>query len=702
MNSPRKKEPVDRQAAGGTSRLTAWIAGASLLVLIVQIMYSVLSDGNRSGLIIKLATSVAMVIVLGLLRLGRARTARLLLPSAGLVAANTFLLTTDGLTPILFVTINASVIFLAGAILGHTGVLAFSIASALISLLLPLGQSAGWLQVATRPPHGWVAAGPMFTFFALFSYLAFRDRHKALAEAAVREAELDTLRQASSIVVASLDLDETIERILMQLRRVVSYDSASVQILGDGYLEIIAGHGWEDMDDIIGIRFAIAADNPNSIVIRTGHPYILNDAPNQHAQFRKPPHNHIRSWLGIPLRTGDRVTGMMSVDSSLPDMYGERDARLALAFADAVSIALENARHFEAEQRRRQLAAMQLDIIQVAGSTLELGALLEQIAAMTAEAAGARFSSIFLSPPGEAHLSLAAFHLSSQDNGATHEAMRSGLQELGSSSIVRRALDHHRATVLDREDAASALPVGWAKLGRVSELLLAPLYAPHGILGAIVLGAGNGKQTFDPDEIALIEMISHSLAASIENARLYSQTEQMAITDSLTGLYNRRGLFQIAEREVERSRRYQRPVSVLMVDLDHFKPLNDSYGHVVGDEVLASVAARLYQTVRRIDAVGRYGGEEFMVLLPECKLEFAAGVAERIRQVIESDPISSAVGPISVTVSVGVASSETSPLELEELIQRADDALYSAKEAGRNRVRSWEPDRSDPADPESR
>lgn len=679
--------------------LTAWIAGLSLPLLLLQLVLNYFRGVDRTGILVSLLALLAMGSVLLLTISGRTRPARVLLPTFGFIAANAFLLTADNLTPILFVANNATVSLLAGAVLSHAWVLVFSLASAGLAVLSLTLVPAVWLVAVVPSSHGWETAAPLFLFVVLFVYLTTWQRSRAQRNANLRAAELDTLRQASATVTASLDLDKTIERILLQLHRVVPYDSASVQVLDSGQLEIIGGRGWERIEDVIGLRFPIPGDNPNSIVIETAQPYILNDAPNQHPEFRKKPHDHIQSWMGIPLRIGDRITGMLSVEGSAPGRFGVREASLALAFADAVAIALENANHFEAEQRRRQLAAMQLDILQVAGSSLQLEPLLEQVAGMTAEAAQALFSSIYLTPPGESQLNLSTFHVSSRQNGSNQEALQGAFQQLGSSSNVRQALDHHRVTVLDRDGTAAALPSEFGDFHQVTGLLLAPLHARQGVLGAIILGVGDGKDSFDADEITLIETISHSIAASIENARLYSQTERMAITDSLTGLYNRRGLFQFGQREAERSRRYERPISVLMVDLDHFKLLNDSYGHVVGDEVLVSVASRINQSVRRIDIAGRYGGEEFLVLLPECALEFAVGVAERIRQGIENDPISSAVGPIQVSVSLGVASSANSPLQLEELIQRADGALYHAKQAGRNCVRVWEPAGGEPPEP---
>lgn len=169
---------------------------------------------------------------------------------------------------------------------------------------------------------------------------------------------------------------------------------------------------------------------------------------------------------------------------------------------------------------------------------------------------------------------------------------------------------------------------------------------------------------------------------------LLAEVQQMATVDWLTGIYNRRHFFRLGEDELERSRRYQHPISVLMIDVDRFKPINDNYGHSVGDQVLATVAKRLVGGLRKSDIAGRYGGEEFAMVLPETDLASATSVAERLRESIARAPVDTAEGPLQVTVSVGVAPVADSE-HLLDALTRADAGLYAAKRAGRNRVVAW-------------
>jgi diguanylate cyclase (GGDEF)-like protein/PAS domain S-box-containing protein len=211
-------------------------------------------------------------------------------------------------------------------------------------------------------------------------------------------------------------------------------------------------------------------------------------------------------------------------------------------------------------------------------------------------------------------------------------------------------------------------------------------------------------QTYTQTDMVTLSMFTTQAAIAIRNARLYTRIEQIAITDELTGLFNRRGFFQFGEREFERALRFNRPLSALMVDIDRFKRVNDRYGHIAGDQVLRSLAACFRQNTRGIDVAGRYGGEEFVLLLPETPLSEAMHMAERLRQSIAELSIAIVpangypnTGTLRITVSIGVAVMTTDVTRLTDLIDWTDKALYRAKDEGRNRVVAWREEKSRPA-----
>jgi len=194
----------------------------------------------------------------------------------------------------------------------------------------------------------------------------------------------------------------------------------------------------------------------------------------------------------------------------------------------------------------------------------------------------------------------------------------------------------------------------------------------------------------------VVEDMSHTMAVQTALA-------EMAVRDSLTQVYNRRYFTEVAQRELARARRSGHSVSVIMLDLDHFKAINDTYGHPAGDEVLRTAVRCLQTAVRQSDTLARYGGEEFVVLLPETAARQALQGAERLRRSLADYPWGHAPGPLQVTASLGIAtwrpppvsgSVRVDPFQLEALIRQADQALYQAKQQGRNRVVAYGADRS--------
>ncbi len=195
---------------------------------------------------------------------------------------------------------------------------------------------------------------------------------------------------------------------------------------------------------------------------------------------------------------------------------------------------------------------------------------------------------------------------------------------------------------------------------------------------------------FSGDEIRLVQTIGDQYSAAIERARLYEEAERMATLDPLTELFNRRHFFELAHQEFDRACRYKHNISVIMLDIDLFKNVNDTYGHLVGDQVLQTIADRCRSVLRSSDKIGRYGGEEFVIILPETSIEMAEKTANRIRAIVSDRPIIVENAKISTSVSLGVSSMDADcNLELEQVLEQADQALYRAKQSGRNRVHVW-------------
>jgi len=201
---------------------------------------------------------------------------------------------------------------------------------------------------------------------------------------------------------------------------------------------------------------------------------------------------------------------------------------------------------------------------------------------------------------------------------------------------------------------------------------------------AILLIASTAPHTYTQADIEIAAVLAGQGMVAYQNACLFDQVRHLAGTDALTGTYNRRRFFELASLSVAAARAHDQPLSAIMIDIDHFKRINDVYGHLVGDEVIREISRRLLGTVREGDLVGRYGGEEFSLLV-EVGTD-AAELAERLRTAIAAKPITTEGGPLPATISAGVAHLRPDDPDLGTLLARADAALYQAKRQGRNRV----------------
>ncbi len=219
----------------------------------------------------------------------------------------------------------------------------------------------------------------------------------------------------------------------------------------------------------------------------------------------------------------------------------------------------------------------------------------------------------------------------------------------------------------------------------IRSYLVVPIFLHDRVLGLLRLDSDTPGE-FSAEDVKRLQPLANAAAIALENARLFGEVQRLAITDGLTGMYNRRHFFELAENELNRARRFRHTVSAIMLDVDHFKQVNDTYGHAVGDQVLRVLAERCRESIRDIDILGRYGGEEFAIILPATDLSGAVSMAERLRQCISDTPILTERGDIAITTSLGVASSVQPDGDVATLLNRADAAMYAAKQAGRNRV----------------
>ena len=214
----------------------------------------------------------------------------------------------------------------------------------------------------------------------------------------------------------------------------------------------------------------------------------------------------------------------------------------------------------------------------------------------------------------------------------------------------------------------------------------APIQSQGRLLGVLAVYRNRSGRPFATGEADALSTLVRQAETAIDNAVLHEEASRLAITDGLTGVWNRRHLDIRAAEELQRARRFHEPFSLVLVDVDNFKQVNDRFGHQGGDAVLVQVAERLSQWTREVDTVARYGGEEFALVLPRTDLNGAELLAEKVRSAIADTPFEVDGGPLRVTVSIGVSSHPDQGSTVADLVGAADAALYRAKAGGKNRV----------------
>lgn len=222
-----------------------------------------------------------------------------------------------------------------------------------------------------------------------------------------------------------------------------------------------------------------------------------------------------------------------------------------------------------------------------------------------------------------------------------------------------------------------------ADLSGYKDYTLLPLKINRGISGYL---AAKGISDADKDKF---HILAGQFILGIKRAILYQQVQELAITDSLTGVFSRRHYLSRLEEEINYSQKLKQPFALLMVDIDYFKKYNDHYGHLVGDAILKEVAATIKENLRQIDLIGRYGGEEFSIILSQTEERGGIYAAGRIRQAVEEKLFRVYDEDLKITVSIGMSIFPDDATESGGLIEKADASLYQAKQSGRNRLCVW-------------
>jgi diguanylate cyclase (GGDEF)-like protein len=393
----------------------------------------------------------------------------------------------------------------------------------------------------------------------------------------------------------------------------------------------------------------------------------------------------LRSILVAPLLLDGRLLGVVYLDSRVAKgVFTVDDVDILTAVTHHVAVAMETARAaqlevaVEAANRQRDLAETLREAMAWLAGTLDPDTVLRRLLTTVTRTRGGERAWLLLGDPEATAMAVL--------NGSS--AVDEGADDGRETLMVDAHPELNGLLRLDEPTVYGAQAV-WLRLlaegsDRPAGALVVPLVAREERLGALVLASDRTDAYGDADIGIATALVSQGMVA-YENARLFTQVHHLATVDGLTGIANRRHFFDIAGREVAVARRRETALAAVMLDIDHFKRINDTYGHQVGDDVICGVVDRLRSQSRDTDLLARYGGEEFVLLLPDAGSQ-AVETAERLRAEVAGIPVETRDGPVDVTISVGVAYLRPDDNGLDTLLGRADECLYSAKESGRNRV----------------
>jgi diguanylate cyclase (GGDEF)-like protein len=483
-----------------------------------------------------------------------------------------------------------------------------------------------------------------------------------------KSAQLSLLAEVGRLVTDSQDEQEILESTLEAIVKHNGYAEAAISLLvAEDTLEVAALSSVSDFDYRQKLERGIIGH-----VAKTRQAYLTGDVSHDPYYFSSAPREG--SAMGVPMLDKEHLLGVIYVESARKNELNQGDVQTLQTLANQVATSIQKARLQSRTQEHLQVLTTLQSISRAVTSSLDLDEILHNVIQLLKDSFGYTYLGIYVLEGDTLHLGAQLGY--PEDMLIPEIPITRGV-------VGRTARTKETQLIRDVEADSEFLRGSY----EVKSEVAVPLLKEGQVLGVLNVES-NRHRPLDENDVNLLNALAGSVAIAVDNARLHAEVKQMAMTDVISGLANRRAFDEILEAEITRATRYHQPLSLIILDLDSFKEYNDRWGHPAGDVRLREVADLLRLNVREPDVAARYGGEEFAVILPNTTKSGAIRLAERLRRSAEkSAPQKNGNNFVpGYTISLGVATLPDDAISLEELLLTADNAELIAKRLGKNQV----------------
>jgi diguanylate cyclase (GGDEF)-like protein len=497
------------------------------------------------------------------------------------------------------------------------------------------------------------------------------ENYVVMHEAQRRTKEYELLTEIGQAISSHLDQDEVLRTVHVELGQI--FDTSTFYIAFQEEDEL---HFELEIEGgvVLAKRSRPAGNGLTEYIIRTGEPLLIESNFEQALSklgVDAVPPPPVRSICAVPIFLGGKPAGVMAaLSTERESQFQARDLQVMQTAAGQLGVAIENARLFTQEQRRARHLAFLNTISKMAISSEDAEQMMAGIVHEIQKNFRYDHIGIGIMDYATKGIEIKAEAGTTSQTLGRRIALGSGVlgkvARTGVSALVQNAGPGQLAGVLPESRAVLCLPISYGET----------------LLGVLNVESRN-ENAFAPQDVLILNTLADLVATALHNSFVFQRLQQQSITDGLTGIKTRRFFWEALSSEWKRASRSGRPFSVVLIDLDKFKEVNDTLGHLEGDLVLARVGRLLEQKCRQSNVVARYGGDEFIILMPETGIEQAQVLAERLRLWLATDPM---LEEHHITGSFGVASFPVHGFSMEDLIRVADAGMYVAKHAGGNQV----------------